>query len=456
MPTVVLTVTQGTLSGRAFRFADRTTCLIGRAADCGISLPDDDAHQTVSRHHCLLDLNPPAARIRDFGSLNGTFVNREKIGQRRPDQDPADVDPAAFPEHDLRPGDRIQVGGTVLGFAVEGAARPTVADGTDEYVPAVGCALCGATVTAGADRPGEVLCGRCRAEPAALLHDLLSRSASPEGAPLAGVYDVVRELGRGGAGAVYLARETATGREVALKLLLPEVAAGEVARQRFLREAEITRGLDHPNIVRLYDAGYANGGFLLTLEYCRGGSLAAYQMVRNGTLPADEVIAVGRQALAGLAYAHGRGVVHRDLKPHNLFLTETGPGRMVKVGDFGLAKAFDAAGLGGLTRTGRAAGTPSFVPRQQVIDFKNAKPDVDVWALAATLYALLTGRPPRDFPPGRDPWLVVLRDDPVPIRCRNPAVPPRLAELLDAALFDRGPLAFPTCAAFGAALTAAV
>ena len=124
---------------------------------------------------------------------------------------------------------------------------------------------------------------------------------------------------------------------------------------------------------------------------------------RGGTLPADEVVRIGRQALAGLAYAHGRGVVHRDLKPHNLFLTEAGPARQVKVGDFGLAKAFDAAGLSGLTRTGRAAGTPSFVPRQQVIDFKNAKPEVDVWALAATLYALLTGRPPRDFPPGRDP-----------------------------------------------------
>jgi hypothetical protein len=455
MPPVVLSVAKGPLRGSEFRFDERTTCLIGRAADCGIRLPDDDAHQTVSRHHCLLDLNPPAARIRDFGSLNGTFVNRQKIGQRERNQDPAEVDPTAFPERDLWPGDLIQVGGTVLEFTIEDAAGPTVFDGTAEYVPAVCCAVCGEEVSVGVDRPGDVVCARCHEEPAALLRDMLSRSAPQVGALAAGVYEIVRELGRGGMGAVYLAHEAATGREVALKLLLPEVAAGEVARQRFLREAEITRGLEHPHIVRLFEAGYAGGAFLLTLEYCRGGSLAADQQAR-GTLPADEVVAVGRQALAGLAYAHGRGVVHRDLKPHNLFLTEPGPARQVKVGDFGLAKAFDAAGLGGLTRTGRAAGTPSFVPRQQVIDFKNSKPEVDVWALAATLYALLTGQPPRDFPPGRDPWLVVLRDDPVPVRRRNPAVPPRLAALLDAALIDRGPLAFPTCEAFGAALTAAV
>jgi serine/threonine protein kinase len=255
---------------------------------------------------------------------------------------------------------------------------------------------------------------------------------------------------------VYLARENGTGREVALKLLLPEVAAGEVARQRFLREAEITRGLDHPNVVRLFDAGYAGGAFLLTLEYCPGGSVSDHQQARGSIMPVNEVIEIGRQALDGLAYAHARGVVHRDLKPHNLFLTTTGPGGRVKVGDFGLAKAFDAAGLSGLTRTGRAAGTPSFVPRQQVIDFKNARPEVDVWALAATLYCLLTGRPPRDFPTGRDPWLVVLRDAPVPIRRRNPAVPSRLAELLDAALADQGPLAFVTCDQFRSALADAL
>ena len=452
MSAVVLTVVGGPNLGATFRFADRTSCLVGRAADCAVRLPDDDAHQTVSRHHCLLDLNPPAARVRDFGSLNGTYLNGANVGQRETGQDPAAVDRAAFPERDLRPGDELRVGGTLLRVGVEDAARPTAFDGTEDYAPAgCSCVRCGKDGLAEVDRPGEALCAGCRADPAGLLRGVLARPAAGAG-PLGGGYEVVRELGRGGMGAVYLAREAGTGREVALKLLLPEVAAGEVARRRFLREADITRGLDHPNVVRVIDAGYAGGAFLLALEYCPGGSVSAHQRARGGILPVGEVVEIGRQALDGLVYAHARGVVHRDLKPHNLFLSAAGPGRTVKVGDFGLAKAFDDAGLSGLTRTGRAAGTPMFLPRQQVIDFKNARPEVDVWALAATLYCLLAGSPPRDFPPGRDPWLVVLRDDPVPLRRRAPAVPPRLADVLDAALRDRAELAFSSAEAFRAAL----
>jgi serine/threonine protein kinase len=157
--------------------------------------------------------------------------------------------------------------------------------------------------------------------------------------------------------------------------------------------------------------------------------------------------------LNGLAYAHqaripsveladgtvaeGIGLVHRDLKPDNLFLDNSGGTATVKIGDYGLAKAFQMAGLSGYTKTGKARGTPQFMPRQQVIDFKYSGPEIDVWAVAACLYNILTGRFPRDFTAG-NPWHTVLHTAPVPIRRRDSSIAPGLALVIDRALDDRG------------------
>jgi serine/threonine-protein kinase len=124
----------------------------------------------------------------------------------------------------------------------------------------------------------------------------------------------------------------------------------------------------------------------------------------------------------------------------------------VKLGDYGLAKAFDQAGLSGLTRTGTVAGTPYYLPRQQVVEFRYARPEVDVWAMAATLYHLLTGTVPRDFPSGRDPWGVVLETSAKPILQRNPDIPAGLAEVIDRALRDDPQIGFQTVREFQQAL----
>ncbi len=239
--------------------------------------------------------------------------------------------------------------------------------------------------------------------------------------------------------------------------MLPQVAANERAKLMFLREAENTRALRHRNVVWLRDAGCAHGTWFFTLEYCDGGSLDRLLKERGGPLPVAEAVPLILQALDGLEYAHnvfgpGDGLVHRDLKPHNLFLSGSGAERVVKVGDYGLAKAFDEAGLSGLTRSGDVLGTPSFMPRQQVINFKYAKPDVDVWAMAASLYYLLTGTIPRDFPKGKDWWQVVLQTNAVPIQRRLPSLPKRLADVIDHALIDKPAISFSTAAAFKRAL----
>jgi pSer/pThr/pTyr-binding forkhead associated (FHA) protein len=141
--TVTLTVTRGPLDGRTFEFAERTSCFLGRAADCQPRLPDDDDHRKVSRHHCLIDINPPDARIRDFGSLNGTYLNGKRIGQREPGQTPEQGAATSFPEHDLRDGDEIRLGDTVLRVDVKRDEPPARLDRT-KVVPR--CVHCGADV----------------------------------------------------------------------------------------------------------------------------------------------------------------------------------------------------------------------------------------------------------------------------------------------------------------------
>jgi serine/threonine-protein kinase len=310
----------------------------------------------------------------------------------------------------------------------------------------------------GENRQGEYICSRCQADPAQIVQRLLKRAKGGDEnlVPLKGC-TIVKELGRGGMGAVYLLRNSQKGELVALKVMLPKIAADQRAKEKFLREVENTKTLKHTNVVRLQDSGCSEGTFFFTLEFCDGGSVDKLVKEHGGTLPITEAMTIILQALDGLEYAHnvfetGNGLVHRDLKPHNIFLSGSGSSRISKVGDYGLAKAFDMAGLSGQTRTGAMAGTPVFMPRQLLINFKYAKPEVDVWGMAASLYYTLAGRPPRDFPKNQDWWRVVLETPAVPIRKRDTSIPRKLAEVIDTALIDNPAIVFKTAAEFKRAL----
>jgi len=422
---VTLTVVQGELPEKEFVFDERTTCIVGRASDCSPKIPDDKQHLKVSRHHCLLDINPPDIRVRDFGSLNGTFVNGEKIGQREKHQTPEEAAQIPFPEHDLKEGDQLSLvdkGGVVFrvsvcvpAVCVECSTEiPDEEKAGAERAPGVHqckncrrkaeeagrkeapkqkakvCAKCGRDVSdeMGENRHGDFVCVSCRADPMEIVRFLLHAGGQQRRPGLLSIqgYKIVRELGRGGMGAVYLARHQRTGQQVALKVMLPQVAANPRATESFLREAENTKALTHPNVAQLHDGGCSDGTFFFTLEFCEGGSVDKLIQARGGVLSIDEAIPIILQALDGLEYAHhaeipfvrlkggmigrGRGLVHRDLSPQNLFLSRAGSTLTAKVGDYGLAKAFDLAGLSGQTATGTAAGKPFFMPRQQVVNFK--------------------------------------------------------------------------------------
>src|SRR4051812_34589221 len=230
-------------------------------------------------------------------------------------------------------------------------------------------------------------------------------------------YEIAAELGRGGMGVVYRARQTALDRTVALKMILAGAHAGTEARRRFQAEAGAAARLQHPNIVQVYEVGEASGLPYFSLEFCPGGNLA--DRLRGEPLPPEEAARLTETLARAVHAAHQRGIIHRDLKPANVLLAADGT---PKIADFGLAKRLDAQPR--QTASGALVGTPSYMsPEQAGGKGKEVGPATDTYALGAILYELLTARPPFKAPAEVDTILQVLSEEPVPPRALQPTVP---------------------------------
>lgn len=385
---VKLVVISGPHSGKEFAFEEHDTFLVGRAREAHLRLSYDDPY--FSRRHFLVEVNPPRVRAFDLNSRNGISVNGAKIHVS-----------------DLKDGDELRAGHTVFRVVVQQPAEAP-ADETGGHLQETGTCL----------------------PPPATVCDTVSRTA---GVLIPG-YRVEHLLGRGAMGAVYRAVRLHDGQAVAVKVVAP--ASGASPRQvlKFLREAQILASLNHANIVRHVESGERTGVIYLVMELVDGTDAAA--LVRlNGPLPAAAAVQLALQALAGLSHAHAQGIVHRDVKPSNLLVGE-GPGaRVLKVADFGLARAYDACGLSGLTLQGEMAGTPAFMAPEQATHFRDAKPAADQYAAAASLYYLLTGKYVLDFAhQARTSVVQIITEPRVPLRARRPDLPLGLARVVDRAL----------------------
>src|SRR5881296_282465 len=205
-----------------------------------------------------------------------------------------------------------------------------------------------------------------------------------------GKYVVKRELGRGGMGAVYLAEQTGLGREVAIKELIPSAAADPIALKRFLQEAQVMARTSHPNLVQVYDMEQIQGANYIVLEFVRGKSLRDW--LNRGAIPPPQVFAVMHGVLQALDYAHRHAIVHRDMKPENVLISDEGD---VKVADFGIARLTDdSAGPGSTaTKTGTTVGTPQYMSPEQVASSK-VDGRSDLYSAGIMFYELVVGQPP--------------------------------------------------------------
>lgn len=400
---VLLKISKGKDAGKIYAFTEHDTFIFGRMEDCHACIPDDTQ---VSRHHFILEVNPPVACLRDLGSLNGTHVNGAKFGAREKGETPEQGAKRRYPEVTLKHGDRIKVGRTELEVSIE---QPKEAP-RHRVDPQLG--------DISLLSPEQL---------AKLIFGSPDQAAKPK-LQIPGC-KIEAEIGRGGFGAVYRARR-ADGSIVAVKVMLSRVDADDEAIAKFKRETAITAKLDHPNIVRVLESGSSGTVFYFIMEFCDGGSAWDLMLKNKGRLSLAQARPIILGALEALAFAHDKGFVHRDIKPQNILLARG----EVRLADFGMAKSFEQAGLSGMSVTGGYAGTPVFMPREQITNFKYVKPVSDVWSMGATIYNLLTGTHPHLFTKQRDPIDVILNDDIVPIRKVDLSFPAPLAAVLDKAL----------------------
>lgn len=432
---VILEVLKGTSKQAEYRYCQSESIIVGRQADCGIVLQE----MTVSRYHCLLEIAPPGVLLHDFGSRNGTYLLRDKESAF-PSEENQVPNSKAIP---LTGGDTIFIGkDCALRVRVEAdAARHR-------------CELCGAPFYN--ENEDVEICDACMNNTHTVLQHLINRiepaQRLQDGPDIEGLQKV-RMLGAGTSGEAWLLADPKNGELLVCKRLLKASMLSDRKKSRFLREACVVSQLSHPNVIRHYGSGEANGVPYILLEYCPSGNLKDYikrnRALQGNRLDLQMATHIILQALEGLAYVHGaqvesdlsdgevrivKGVVHRDIKPSNIFLMGDSDRPTVKLADFGYAKAFETAGLTRYTAAGEIGGTWDYIPRLQINNFRYAKPDVDIWAMAATYYYLLTGFPPRENKYRESEVYNALNTRATPIRKRNPELPRRLAEVIDLTL----------------------
>jgi Tol biopolymer transport system component len=265
-------------------------------------------------------------------------------------------------------------------------------------------------------------------------------------AALAGHYRFERELGRGGMATVWLAEDVRHHRRVAIKVLHPELSA-VLGPERFLKEIELTAGLQHPHILPLFDSGEADGRLWYVMPYVEGETLRA-RLARERQLPVADAVRIAREVAEALDYAHRRGVIHRDVKPENILLHE---GRAL-VADFGIALAVRNAGGARVTETGLSLGTPQYMSPEQATAERELDARSDVYSLGCVLYEMLAGEPPHTGPTTQAIIAKIITDKPRPLTELREAVPAPLAVAVHTALAKLPADRFSSAAELAAAL----
>ena len=410
---VILRVTFGPHKGEERLLEGETTLVVGRSSQVRFSMAED---RLLSREHFKIDLDPPRCLLKDLGSTNGTKVNGMRVETA-----------------DLQDGDTISAGDSEFLLHVEATSFSIMSRPR--------CAGCGREV-----KTIESPIGICR----------LCLNNSARFPKTNADFLIERRIGGGGMGEVYLARQLSLHRPVAIKMMMPTGSAPEKAKDYFRREMRVLKdllmpnGRGHPNIVTFYDIHEIDGQFQLIMDYVGGKNALEWAASLSGgtrstatdghsressldsttglftQLPISAVARIGKLLLAALEYAHGKGYVHRDVKPSNLLVMGPPQHPKVKLSDFGLAKSFrENTGFTPLTHQGEIGGSVGFLSPEHIRDFRNMKEAADIYSAAVTLYFLLTRRYPYlGFNPNRpEAYTMILEHPPVPLRVHRHEAP---------------------------------
>jgi serine/threonine-protein kinase len=259
-------------------------------------------------------------------------------------------------------------------------------------------------------------------------------------------YRLERELGQGGMATVYLAQDLRHDRQVAIKVLRPELAA-VLGAERFVQEIKTTAALNHPHILPLFDSGEASGFLYYVMPYIQGETIRQ-KLNRETQFGIDEAVKITAEVADALHYAHQHGVIHRDIKPENILLHAGRP----MVMDFGIALAVSAAAGGRMTETGLSLGTPHYMSPEQATADKQITARSDVYSLATVLYEMLTGSPPHLGGSAQQIIMKIVTETPAPVTRMRKSVPPNVAMAVAKALEKLPADRFTTAAEFAAAL----
>jgi len=363
-----LQITEGVDKGKVFNIPKEGKYIIGRSAQADLRIAD----MLASRQHAAVIVERGKAMLEDLGSTNGTLLNGKKAKKVS-----------------LHSGDIVTIGSTSIEFLwltrAPGVAPPSQKEDSTKPV------------------------------------------TSPQTGRVIGGYKVIDRIGVGGMGTVYKAIQVSMGRTVAFKVLNITSYDTDRAIKEFLREARTGASLNHPNIVTFYDCGCDKGIYYIAMEFIEGVPLDTI-LEEKGAFDVPLALDIAIQVTDALAYMFSKGIIHRDIKPSNIMLTRQ---RVAKLTDFGLAKKFVRAGLTGYTRVGEGKGTLEYMPPEQISDALHCDQRADIYSVGATLYDMLTGRPPFSGESMRKLIESLEKKYPTPIKKLNPRVPDFVCSIVE-------------------------
>ena len=420
---LILFDVNGSPLGKEYHYDSPATFLFGRDPTAHHCADDDPV---VSRRHYIIEISPPYARLHDLSSRNGVRVNDILHGGKSGLQSANGCVPPIVLYH----GDRIRVGKTIVEFQVGAGTEVHRQNATGQSRPDLDVDTQVPTMIVPRFMPTQATASNIppRNTVANMLAGAFPRDDRTLRIP---GYNLNRILGKGGMGVVYLAIHQG-GSEAAVKILHPGRKVDGNTLLRFRREIAIARSLFHENIVACFDDGYIDGTLYLVMEYLQHGSLSE-RLLRSGPFAPESALPYMLQLLNGLAFAHSRNLVHRDVKPANVLFGGKN-GDVAKLADFGLAKSYVDAGLSNFTVTGTTAGSVTCLPPEQLMDFKRVRPASDVFSLGATFYEMLAGCSPYNIESGKDGISAILSFNLTPLSRRRPDLPAPLTERIDRAI----------------------